>query len=100
MTYRRLIIGTGIFFLVVVMLSVTMISRGASRGNDRFELGGELRVDYGEENTTTNVKGYIKNQLMAQVSLQLDTEYINNSTVAADSSNSEVYSTISLSYDY
>lgn len=73
---------------------------GSSKLNDRFELGGELRVDYGEENTTTNVKGYIKNQLMAQVSLQLDTEYINNSTVAADSSNSEVYSTISLSYDY
>ncbi|WP_083651776.1 DUF481 domain-containing protein [Photobacterium proteolyticum] len=73
---------------------------GSSKLNDRFELGGEVRVDYGEENTTTNIKGYLKNQLMAQVSLLLDTEYINNSNVAADSSNSEIYSTISLSYDF
>ncbi|MGF1737690.1 DUF481 domain-containing protein [Photobacterium satsumensis] len=68
--------------------------------NDRFELGGRLGVDYGEANTSTNLKGFIKNQLMEDISLQLDLEYIYNSTVASDQSNDELYSTISLNYDF
>ena len=40
MSYRKLIIGTGLFFLVVVLLSVTMTGRRAGRqGGDRFDLG-------------------------------------------------------------
>ena len=40
MTYRKLIIGTGIFFLVVVLLSITWSGRGQSRGGgDRIDLG-------------------------------------------------------------
>lgn len=68
--------------------------------NDRFELGGRLGVDYGEANTSTNLKGFVKNQLMEDVSLQLDLEYIYNSTVASDQSNDEIYSTVSLNYDF
>jgi protease-4 len=38
-SYRKLIIGTGLFFLVVVLLSVTMSGRGIGRTGDRFDLG-------------------------------------------------------------
>ncbi|WP_036827724.1 DUF481 domain-containing protein, partial [Photobacterium sanctipauli] len=73
---------------------------GMAKINDRFELGGKLSTDYGEANTSTNVKGYVKNQLMQAVSLQLDLEYIYNTEVASDQSNDEIYSTISLNYDF
>ncbi|MFC1500148.1 signal peptide peptidase SppA [Candidatus Zixiibacteriota bacterium] len=40
MSYRKLIIGTGILFLVAILLSVTWSSRGGGRaGGDRFDLG-------------------------------------------------------------
>ncbi|MGF1681190.1 DUF481 domain-containing protein [Photobacterium minamisatsumaniensis] len=73
---------------------------GEAKVNDRFEFGGKLSTDYGEANTSTNVKAYVKNQLMEDVSLLLDLEYIYNSTVASDQSNDEIYSTISLNYDF
>jgi putative salt-induced outer membrane protein len=73
---------------------------GSAKFSVSFEIGGKVNVDYGEENTTTNIKGYIKNQLMDKLALLLDTEYIYNTTVASDSNNDEVYSTISITYDF
>ncbi len=66
---------------------------------ESLEYGGKINTDYGEANTSTNVKAYIKNQLIEDVSLLVDVEYIYNTVVASDQTKDEVYSTISLNYD-
>lgn len=73
---------------------------GTSALTQSLEIGGKVNVDYGEENTSTNVKGYIKNQLMDKLALLIDTEYIYNSTVASDQNNDELYSTVNITYDF
>ncbi|GAM58247.1 hypothetical protein JCM19231_1375 [Vibrio ishigakensis] len=67
---------------------------------ESLEYGGKINTDYGEANTSTNVKAYIKNQLIEDVSLLVDVEYIYNTVVASDQTNDEIYSTISLNYDF
>lgn len=66
----------------------------------RLSMGANFDVAHGEQNTHYNTKAYIKNTLMANLALVLDFEYIYNTTVAEDQSRDEVYSTMSLSYDF
>ncbi|MEZ8103004.1 DUF481 domain-containing protein [Vibrio bivalvicida] len=68
--------------------------------SERLSMGATLDVAHGEENTHYNTKAYIKNTLMANLSLVFDVEYIYNTTVAEDQSPDEIYSTMSLSYDF
>ena len=60
----------------------------------------DMDVAHGEENTHYNTKAYVKNILMGSLALVFDVEYIYNTTVADDQSNDEIYSTMSLSYDF
>lgn len=73
---------------------------GESKITDGLEIGGGVRVDYGDSNTTTTTHGYLKNKLMESLSLMIDAEYIYNSVVATDKEHDEIYSTISLNYDF
>lgn len=68
--------------------------------SERLSMGATFDVAHGEENTHYNTKAYIKNTLMANLSLVFDVEYIYNTTVAEDQSPDEIYSTMSLSYDF
>lgn len=67
---------------------------------ETFSLGATANMAYGEENTNYNLKGYLKNILMGNLALTFDTEYIYNTTVASDQSNSEIYSSMNLNYDF
>ncbi|PQJ88860.1 DUF481 domain-containing protein [Aliivibrio sifiae] len=73
---------------------------GESKIADGLEIGGGIRMDYGDSNSTTTTHGYLKNKLMESLSLMLDAEYIYNSVVATGKSHDEIYSTISLNYDF
>ncbi|WP_063668899.1 DUF481 domain-containing protein [Aliivibrio fischeri] len=73
---------------------------GDSKITDGLELGGGVRMDYGESNTTTTTHVYLKNKLMESLSLLIDAEYIYNSVVATGKEHDEIYSTISLNYDF
>lgn len=68
--------------------------------SERLSMGAVLDVAHGEENTQYNSKAFIKNTLMANLSLVFDVEYIYNTTVAEDQSPDEIYSTMSLTYDF
>lgn len=63
-------------------------------------VGANSSIDYGVSNTNYSIDGYIKNKLIGNVSLLLDSKYIYNTEVAADKSHSEIYSTVSLTYDF
>ncbi|MCG3729843.1 DUF481 domain-containing protein [Vibrio cincinnatiensis] len=63
-------------------------------------IGASARVDYGDSNTTTSLKGTLSNKLAEKLALVFDTEYINNTTVAKGKSHDEIYSTLSLSYAF
>ncbi|EKO3931353.1 DUF481 domain-containing protein [Vibrio fluvialis] len=65
-----------------------------------MNVGGGLRVDYGDSNTTTTANAFLKNKLAEKLALVLDTEYIYNSQVAAGKSHDEIYSTLSLNYAF
>ncbi|WP_261886040.1 DUF481 domain-containing protein [Vibrio pomeroyi] len=67
---------------------------------ETFSMGATANMAYGEENTNYNLKGYLKNILMGNLALTFDTEYIYNTTVASDQSNSEIYSSMNLNYDF
>ena len=67
---------------------------------ESFSIGGNASVAYGEENTNYNFKGYLKNILLGNLALTFDTEYIYNTTVASDQSNTEIYSSMNLNYDF
>ncbi|MBW3697761.1 DUF481 domain-containing protein [Vibrio sp. T187] len=73
---------------------------GSIQFTDTFSVGSTINVAYGEDNTNYNVKGYLKNILMGNLALTFDTEYIYNTTVASDQSNSEIYSSMNLNYDF
>ncbi|EAS64439.1 DUF481 domain-containing protein [Photobacterium angustum] len=65
-----------------------------------FSAGFESNVDYGRSNTAYNLEAFIKNRLIDHIALMLDTQYIYNTEVASDKSNDEVYSTVSITYDF
>ena len=67
---------------------------------ETFSMGATANMAYGEENTNYNLKGYLKNILMGNLALTFDTEYIYNTTVASDQSNTEIYSSMNLNYDF
>ncbi len=73
---------------------------GDSKITDGLEIGGGVRMDYGDSNTTTTTHGYLKNKLRESLSLMIDAEYIYNSVVASGKAHDEIYSTISLNYDF
>ncbi|WP_139299772.1 DUF481 domain-containing protein [Vibrio injensis] len=68
--------------------------------SQNLAVGASARVDYGDSNTTTSIKGSLSNKLAERLALVFDTEYINNSTVAKGKSRDEIYSTLSLSYAF
>ncbi|MFM2590141.1 DUF481 domain-containing protein [Vibrio sp. TBV020] len=68
--------------------------------SERLSMGATFDVAHGEENTHYNAKAFIKNTLMANLSLVFDIDYIYNTTVAEDQSPDEIYSTMSLSYQF
>jgi putative salt-induced outer membrane protein len=63
-------------------------------------MGVTFDVAHGEENTHYNAKAHIKNTLMADLSLVFDVDYIYNTHVAEDQSSDEIYSTMSLTYQF
>lgn len=63
-------------------------------------VGANSGIDYGVSNTNYSIDGYIKNKLIGDISLLLDSQYIYNTEVASDKSHSEIYSTVSLTYDF
>ena len=67
---------------------------------ETFSMGTTVNIAYGEENTAYNVKAYLKNILMGNLALTFDTEYIYNTTVASDQSKNEIYSSMSLNYEF
>ncbi|MCG9683051.1 DUF481 domain-containing protein [Vibrio sp. Isolate23] len=73
---------------------------GSVSFSETFSVGAAVDVAHGEENTHYNTKAYMKNILMGSLALVFDVEYIYNTTVADDQSNDEIYSTMSLSYDF
>lgn len=71
-----------------------------SEVSQSLSVGASARVDYGDSNTTTSLKGMLSNKLAEKLALVFDTEYINNTTVAKGKSHDEIYSTLSLSYAF
>ncbi|MCG3724681.1 DUF481 domain-containing protein [Vibrio cincinnatiensis] len=71
-----------------------------SKVSQSVSVGVSARVDYGDSNTTTSLKGTLSNKLAEKLALVFDTEYINNTTVAKGKSHDEIYSTLSLSYAF
>ena len=67
---------------------------------DTLSIGGDAEVDYGESNTTYTLGANLKNILVGDVALVLDAKYIYNTDVASDKSNDEIYTTVSISYDF
>lgn len=68
--------------------------------SERLSMGVTFDVAHGEENTHYNTKAHVKNTLMADLSLVFDVEYIYNTQVAEDQSSDEIYSTMSLTYQF
>lgn len=85
-------------------MNYELIASGSLEGTvqftESFSIGANASVAYGEENTNYNFKGYLKNILMGNLALTFDTEYIYNTTVASDQSNTEIYSSMNLNYDF
>ncbi|WP_105901972.1 DUF481 domain-containing protein [Vibrio gangliei] len=67
---------------------------------DTLSVGGDAEVDYGESNTKYTLGANLKNILVGDVALVLDAQYIYNTDVASDKSNDEIYTTVSISYDF
>ncbi|MGO2342517.1 DUF481 domain-containing protein [Vibrio litoralis] len=67
---------------------------------DTLSIGGDAEVDYGESNTTYTLGANLKNILVGDVALVFDAEYVYNTDVASDKSNDEIYTTVSISYDF
>lgn len=67
---------------------------------DTLSIGGDAEVDYGESNTKYTLGANLKNILVGDVALVLDAQYIYNTDVASDKSNDEIYTTVSISYDF
>ncbi|KPA52185.1 hypothetical protein VT25_11045 [Photobacterium leiognathi subsp. mandapamensis] len=74
--------------------------RGKKDFTPTFSAGFDSNIDYGSANTTYDIKAYIKNRLIDNVALMIDTQYIYNTEVASDKSNDEIYSTVSITYDF
>ncbi len=81
----------------VVGNSFIDFNSGSTNG---FKYGVKMNIDFGEANSSTNVKAYVKNQLVEDVSLLIDIEYIYNTVTASNKNSDEIYSTISLNYDF
>lgn len=73
---------------------------GSLKVSDALDIGGGVRMDYGDSNTTTTANAYLKNKLAEKLALVLDTEYIYNTEVASGKDHDEIYSTISLNYAF
>ncbi|MFC3023746.1 YdiY family protein [Vibrio zhugei] len=73
---------------------------GNSQLSDTLSVGGGANMDYGESNTTYTLDANLKNTLVKNVALVLDTQYIYNTDVAEDSDHDEIYSTVSITYDF
>lgn len=67
---------------------------------DTLSIGGDAEVDYGESNTTYTLGANLKNILVGDVALVFDAQYVYNTDVASDKSNDEIYTTVSISYDF
>ncbi|OEF29182.1 DUF481 domain-containing protein [Vibrio rumoiensis] len=73
---------------------------GKTKLTDSLSIGGDAEVDYGESNTTYTFGANLSNKLVGNVALVLDAQYIYNTEVASDKSNDEIYTTVSISYDF
>ncbi|SJL83383.1 DUF481 domain-containing protein [Vibrio palustris] len=73
---------------------------GKTKLSDTLSIGGGGNVDYGESNTTYTLDGNLQNTLVENVALVLDTQYIYNTDVAEGKDNDEIYSTVSITYDF
>lgn len=67
---------------------------------DSLSVGGDAEVDYGKSNTTYTLGANLSNKLVGDVALVFDAKYIYNTDVASDKSNDEIYTTVSISYDF
>lgn len=67
---------------------------------DTLAIGGDAEVNYGESNTKYTLGANLKNILVGDVALVLDAQYIYNTDVASNKSNDEIYTTVSISYDF
>ena len=67
---------------------------------DTLSIGGDAEVDYGESNTKYTLGANLKNILVEDVALVFDAQYVYNTDVASDKSNDEIYTTVSISYDF
>ncbi|MFC1627801.1 signal peptide peptidase SppA [Gemmatimonadota bacterium] len=75
MTYRKLIVGTGILFLLALLLSVTWSGRGEGRSrDDRFDIGWSAGIGLVE------IKGFIG---ASEGTVRLIEEYGNRSSIRA-----------------
>lgn len=74
--------------------------KGEKTLSKTFSIGGGGKVEYGDSNTQYTADAFIKNTLMTNLAMVVDTQYIYNTDVASTKSNDELYSTLSLSYDF
>ncbi|MDG3088491.1 DUF481 domain-containing protein [Vibrio hannami] len=74
--------------------------KGSKELSKSFSIGGGSKVEYGDSNTKYTTDACIKNKLMEDLSLVLDAKYIYNTNVASDKDHDEIYTTMSLSYDF
>ncbi len=74
--------------------------KGSKKLSKTFSFGGGGKLEYGDSNTQYTLDAYIKNSLMTDLALVVDAQYIYNTEVASTKSNDELYSTLSLSYDF
>lgn len=77
-----------------------LFMKGKWQSSESLELGGGVRLDYGDSNTITSATAYLKNKLSEQLALRIDSEYIYTRYVAKGKKHDEVYSTLSLSYAF
>lgn len=77
-----------------------MVLNAKTKVTDTLSIGGDAEVDYGESNTTYTLGANLKNILVGDVALVFDAEYVYNTDVASDKSNDEIYTTVSISYDF
>lgn len=73
---------------------------GSTQLSEAINVGGGVRVDWGDSNTTTTANAFLKNKLAEKLALVVDTEYIYNSQVASGKNHDEIYSTLSLNYAF
>ncbi len=74
--------------------------KGSRKMTKTFSFGGGSKMEYGSSNTKYTVDAFLKNTLMTDLALVVDAQYIYNTEVASTKSNDEIYSTLSLSYDF